>query len=139
MKSLPWMLAIGLFTVAMELSQSSPSAAAEGTRPSSSHDIQYSSPAEALAALRKKQGVTVREENDWYVFGDQAESTIWSIATEKNPAYPTVVKRVLYEENGSVMISMDMLCGADKAICDEVASLFQQNNNENLESAYPKH
>jgi len=107
-----------------------PPALAESPASSSKYAIEYKTSSEALAALKKKKGVSIREENDWFVINDQSENAIWSIATENSRAYPTMVKRVVYEKDKSLMVSLEINCGADKATCDEVASVFKQINEQ---------
>jgi len=94
--------------------------------------IEYASPQAALAALRAKPGVTEREENDWNVLqvAEAGTVAIWSIATPRHPAYPTAVKRVLFEDGGSVHSKLSVMCGASKAICDRVAEQFQENDSK---------
>jgi hypothetical protein len=91
-------------------------------------NIGYPSPEAALAALRAKPGVTFREENDWIVAQDMADTTLWSITTENNRAHSTAVKRAFVERNGSIYIDTNILCTASKEICDQVAATFKQIN-----------
>ena len=94
-------------------------------------EIAYASPAAALTALRGKPGVSIREENDWFVINDPSEDAIWSIAQPAHPAHPTAVKRTLVQDDSGVRLVMRVQCGAAKEICDRVVQQFQQAN-ENL-------
>jgi hypothetical protein len=113
-----------------EASQRTPTAVQEALRPQPQPQrpsgIEYPTPDAALAALRVKPGVTVREENDWYVFHDSSENTFWSITQPANPAHPSAVKRTLYEEGGSVRMKTSILCGASVEICDSLNRSFQE-------------
>jgi hypothetical protein len=93
---------------------------------SASHKIEYKSPMEALTELKKRKDVAIREENDWIIVNDKTNNTIWSIASKKHSAYPTAVKRVIYEKDGTINLSFDMQCGAEKWICDKVFLQFQE-------------
>lgn len=92
-------------------------------------NIGYASPDAALAALRKMPDTTLREENDWLVAHDKANATLWSITTDKHPAHPTAVKRTLTERDGAVVIKTNVMCGAQKDVCDKVVQQFQQIND----------
>ena len=95
---------------------------------SAANDIGYPSPDAALAALRLKPGVRMREENDWYVANDPAENSFWSIAQPTHPAHPTAVKRSLVQDASGVRLVMKVRCGAPKAACDAVVHQFEQIN-----------
>jgi len=97
-------------------------------KPADSTKIEYPSPQAALDALRKKPGVTVREENDWIVLKDTTNYALWSITAPTHPAYPTAIKRTPYERDGAIMLGMDVQCGATKAVCDEVVAQFRELN-----------
>jgi hypothetical protein len=99
-----------------------------GGLPEQPADIGYRTPMEALKALRAKPGVTIREQNGWYVADDPSEHTLWSIAQPANPAFPTAVKRVLVQDPSGVHLRMKVLCGASKPVCDHVVELFRQLN-----------
>ena len=93
---------------------------------SAPYKIEYKSPMEALIELKKKTDVAIREENNWIIVNDKANNTIWSIAGKKHAAYPTAVKRVVYEKDGTINLSFDMQCGAKKWVCDKVFLQFQE-------------
>ena len=91
-------------------------------------DFGYASPDEALAALRTKTGVTIREENDWYVVSDPEGHAIWSITTPSNPVHPSGVKRAFVEQDGTLYIRMSVKCGSSKEKCDAMVRAFQELN-----------
>jgi hypothetical protein len=101
-----------------------------GGLPEQPTDIGYPTPAAALKALRAKPGVTIREQNDWYILDDPSDHTIWSIAEPTNPAYPTAVKRTIVQDAVGIHLRTRMICGASKQICDQVAMAFKQLNAE---------
>lgn len=92
--------------------------------------IGYASPEDALKALQAKPGVNIREENDWFVIDDASEKTLWSIAMPRHAVYPTAVKRTLVQEKEKerIDIRMQVLCGADKALCDDLVEQFRKVN-----------
>jgi UDP-N-acetylglucosamine enolpyruvyl transferase len=92
-------------------------------------NIGYASPDAALAALRDMPDTTIREENDWLVAHDKANATLWSITTDKHPAHPTAVKRTLTQHDGAVVIKTNVMCGAQKDVCDKVVQQFEQIND----------
>jgi len=95
--------------------------AADATPPASPQvEITYATPQAALDALRLKQGVTIREENDWYVVKDPAENAFWSITSPAHPAHPTAVKRTLVQDADGMRLAMRVQCGAAKATCERV-------------------
>jgi len=96
--------------------------------PSQENAIGYASPEDALKALQAKPGVNIREENDWFLIDDASEKTLWSIATPRHAVYPTAVKRTLVQEKEKIDIRMQVLCGADKALCDDLVEQFRKVN-----------
>jgi hypothetical protein len=91
-------------------------------------DFGYSTPEEALAALRSKPGVTIREENSWVVVSDPDGRAIWSITTPSNAVHPSGVKRAFVERDGTLYILMSVKCGSSKEQCDEMVRAFQALN-----------
>jgi hypothetical protein len=88
--------------------------------------------AATLAALRSKPGVSFRTENGWTIAEDRAAMTIWSFAPSGHPAYPSVVKRWVTQENGEANLNMDVHCEATKAPCDALVREFQKLNDATL-------
>ena len=97
-------------------------------------DIGYPSPEAALKALRVKPGVSIREENDWYIAQDPGESTIWSITRPSHPAHPSAVKRSFEKRNGTLYLSMKVDCGSSKENCDRLVRQFQELNAQMVEA-----
>ena len=105
--------------------------------PASAGGIGYKTPAAALADLKSKPGVTVREENNWIVLNDSENHTIWSITTEKHPAHSTAIKRTFVKRDGQLFSQMNVLCGASKETCDQVVAQFRQIDLDMREKLQP--
>jgi hypothetical protein len=76
-----------------------------------SSGIGYPSVAAALADLHSRPEIIFREEAGWIIAEDRSHHTIWSFATEGDPAYPSAVKRTAVQErDGNVTMSMNILC-----------------------------
>ena len=92
--------------------------------------IEYASPEAALAALRAKPGVAIREEQGWIVISDnQGDShAVWTFTTQAQAAHPAVVKRTILERDGAIYIEMDVMCGGSKEDCDALVRGFQDLN-----------
>jgi hypothetical protein len=88
--------------------------------------IGYASPAEALAALKAKPGVTVTvlAPQGWTIVEDR--ETLWSFTPSGHYAHPSVVKRTLQQVGDQLAIQMDVMCNADKASCDRLVREFQE-------------
>ncbi|WP_298857461.1 hypothetical protein [uncultured Aquimonas sp.] len=97
--------------------------------PDQAQDITYGSPEAALESLRLKEGVTIREENDWFVVTDPGEHTVWSLTQRTHPAHPTIVKRSIVTDGETLSIDMRVNCGAEKSICDIVIRQFQAGDD----------
>lgn len=91
-------------------------------------DIGFASPEAAIAALRDKTGVTIREENGWVVASDPSEYTIWSLSQAGNVAHPTMVKRSVVRDGDILGLQTSIECGASKDVCDEVVQQFRQED-----------
>jgi hypothetical protein len=87
----------------------------------------------SLDALRKKSGVKIREQQGWTIVEDQETdnaTALWTFTPNGHPASPSVVKRIVYEENGQVFIRMGVICGAAKESCDALVRDFQALNDK---------
>lgn len=104
-------------------------AAAQGL-PEQPNDIGYSSPADALSALRSKPGVVITEKDGWIVLEDRSESALWTIAKPGNPAYPSAIKRYVANKE----LHMKVLCEASKQACDSVVVQFEELNQQVVKS-----
>jgi len=97
-----------------------------------SSEIEYSSVAEALAKLSKKEGIKMNVSQGWTIITEYngAIITMWSFAPEDNPAYPAVAKRVFYEEQNGWYVIMNIQCEAEKDACDKFSQDFEDLNEE---------
>lgn len=94
--------------------------------------IGYPTVKTALEALKVKPGVHIQDEQGWTTIKDrESESvySIWSFALAGNPAYPSAVKRTLYQQDGQIFIKMYVLCEAAKKPCDAALRDFQVLND----------
>ena len=103
--------------------------------PHASFDIEYPNQVAAIAALQSKPGVKFRDENNWTVATDTATNTFWSISTRGNPAHPSIVKRVLYEQAGTIRLSTRILCGAQSEACEHMLASFKESSEELVKQA----
>ena len=119
-------ITVSLMIVFAAQAQQSPSAPQpDGSQPT----IGYGSVQEALAALRSKPGIEELERDGWVLFQDRESEksmTLWSFAPPTYTAYPSAVKRTVFEREGTVQIEMKVLCEATKEACDQLVREFQE-------------
>jgi hypothetical protein len=97
--------------------------------------IGYPSVAAALADLRSKPEVIFREEGGWIIAEDRSHFTLWSFATEGDPAYPSAIKRTAVQETGgNVTMNMNILCESKQDACDKVVANFNELNERARDS-----
>jgi hypothetical protein len=109
------------------------------TDPRKSSGIGYPSVAAALADLHSKPEVIFREEGGWTIAEDRSHYTLWSFATEGDPAYPSAVKRTAVQEaDGSVTMNMNVLCEATQDVCDKLVANFNELNERAQDSLKSK-
>jgi hypothetical protein len=109
------------------------------TDPNASSGIGYPSVAAALKDLHSKPEVIFREEGGWIIAEDRSHYTLWSFATEGDPAYPSAVKRTAVQESGgSVTMNMNILCEAKQDACDKLVANFNELNERARDSLQNK-
>jgi hypothetical protein len=91
-------------------------------------DFEYSSVAEALANLRRRDGVSIEVLKGWIIAREPDGLTTWSFAPPDHPAHPAVAKRVLYRDQDGWHLKMDVRCEAQTAACDEFVRYFEALN-----------
>jgi hypothetical protein len=107
--------------------------------PKKSSGIGYPSVAAALADLHSKPEVIFREEGGWIIAEDRSHYTLWSFATEGDPAYPSAVKRTAVQESGgNVTMSMNILCESNQDACDKLVANFNELNERARDSLQSK-
>jgi hypothetical protein len=105
------------------------------TNSTKSSGIGYPSVAAALADLHSKPEVIFREEGGWIIAEDRSHYTLWSFATEGDPAYPSAVKRTAVQESGgSVTMNMNILCESTQDACDKLVANFNELNERARDS-----
>jgi hypothetical protein len=97
-----------------------------------SSEIEFSSVAEALTDLSKKEGIVLNVSQGWTIITEDngAIITMWSFAPEDSPAHPAVAKRVFYDDQGGWYVMMSILCEADTEACDRFRQDFVDLNEE---------
>jgi hypothetical protein len=109
------------------------------TDPKASSGIGYPSVAAALKDLHSKPEVIFREEGGWIIAEDRSHYTLWSFATEGDPAYPSAVKRTAVQgSGGSVTMNMNVLCEAKQDACDKMVANFNELNERARDSLQSK-
>jgi hypothetical protein len=109
------------------------------TDPKASSGIGYPSVAAALKDLHSKPEVIFREEGGWIIAEDRSHYTLWSFATEGDPAYPSAVKRTAVQESGgNVTMNMNILCEAKPDACDKLMANFNELNERARDSLQNK-
>jgi hypothetical protein len=119
-------VALGLVVSAISHAQALPPGPGSEARESS---IGFRSVSGALAALKAKPAVELLERDGWVLVQDRDSETsmaLWSFAPVGHPAYPSVVKRRVFERDGSVRIEMDVLCQATEEACEQLVQEFQE-------------
>ncbi|WP_440224224.1 hypothetical protein ACQQ2N_03155 [Dokdonella sp. MW10] len=88
----------------------------------------YPTVSAARDAARAAPGAEIEVQNGWTIVSIREERVLWSFAPETDPAYPSAVRRVVSESNGALVVSMSVLCQAEKASCDRLVQDFQALN-----------
>ncbi len=91
-------------------------------------DIGYPSVEAARAALSARSDVALARADGWLTIEDPASMTLWTFAPETDPAHPAAVKRSVIEENGRIVLRMDIRCEGDSAACDALETHFLSLN-----------
>ena len=94
--------------------------------------IGYHSYKEALNDLKSNPNAKISAHQDWIIIevSTDTEMTLWSFTPKGHFAHPAVVKRSVIENDGSVNLIMNALCGASKPDCDKLIQQFKQLNEQ---------
>jgi hypothetical protein len=103
-------------------------AVAQGT--TGAEKLEYSTVAQALAALRAKPGVSISAQSGWTVIEDRSTLTLWSFTPAGHRAHPAAIRRTITQEGGSFFVNMNVLCEAPKPDCDAVVADFEKLNGQ---------
>lgn len=120
-----------LATSATAILQPTAAAADEG-------DIGYPSVAAARTALAARDDVRMSTADGWLTIEDPVAMTLWTFAPESDPAHPAAIKRTVVEDDGRIVIRMDIRCEGDAAACDALEEHFlslNQNVREQVQDA----
>ena len=102
---------------------------AQDTTPSKSSALGYPNAPAALEALRRKPGVSISVQSGWTIATDRSAYAIWSFTPQGHPAHPSVVRRTVFEKDGSVHVRTNVLCKAAKPTCDNLVADFNHLNS----------
>ena len=96
-------------------------------------DIGYASVDVARSALQQRDDTRMSIADGWLTIEDPAAMTIWTFAPEADPAHPAVVKRSVIEEEGRIVIRMDIRCEGEVNACDGLEQHFLSLNQATRE------
>lgn len=98
-------------------------------------DIGYPSVEDARKALTLRSDVSLSRADGWLTIEDPASMTLWTFAPETDPAHPAAVKRSVIEEDGRIVLRMDIRCEGDAAACDALETHFLGLNEAVVDQA----
>ena len=129
-KNAPAIALLAIFTASLACNALAPTPPADPSRPSS--EITYASVEEALADLSGKEGVEINRSEGWTIVMEDhdASITMWSFAPQQHPAYPSVAKRVFWEDEETWYVEMSILCEASQPACEQFNQDFVHLNDE---------
>ena len=88
----------------------------------------YNNPLAALSDLKAKKDHSYRkvsgDHGEWEIITNQLNHSVWSFTPEEHPAHPSVIRRKVFEKDGSVFIRTEVRCGAGKSVCDLLVKDF---------------
>lgn len=119
---------LGLIVISCQLVQQTVQPTPQLTAPPEAVDatIEYSTVAEALAALKARDDVLVEAKDGWTIATEADGLTVWSFTPTTHPAHPVVAKRVVYRQQDGWYMDMATKCEADKAACDQFVRDFEE-------------
>lgn len=98
-------------------------------------DIGYPSVEAARTALSARSDVRMARADGWLTIEDPAAMTLWTFAPETDPAHPAAIKRSVIEEEGRIVLRMDIRCEGDDAACDALQTHFLSLNEAVVDKA----
>jgi hypothetical protein len=87
-------------------------------------DVGYKTVAEALASLKQTPSASFSVVGGWTIVTDEAHLTVWSFSPKADPSYPSVVKRTVASTGTGSKVTLNVLCEAGKAACDNLIREF---------------
>jgi hypothetical protein len=100
--------------------------------------IEYASVSEALTDLKTRKDVAVVVKQGWTMVIEADGYTTWTFTPSDDPAYPTLAKRTLYQDQNGWHIAMRVACEADKEACNQFVQKFQLLNMQMLQHLEPQ-
>jgi hypothetical protein len=98
---------------------------------------QKKSPAEFLSDMKAEKLPVQFQDTQYVAYSDTANMTVWTFTKPGNYAYPTVVCRKPVQQENTVRIHTQVICGASKKACDRLAQEFQKINENLKHTANP--
>ena len=119
------LVAIGLGSAQ---AQPAPATAAASAAPL---PIEFSSVAQALAALQARDGngTVVTHTDEWTIVVEPLASAQWSFTPPGHEAYPAVVRRVIRRGAGGASVETASLCEAPADACTRLLEKFATLND----------
>jgi hypothetical protein len=100
--------------------------------------IEYASVVEALADLQTHEEMAMVVREGWIMILEADGYTTWTFTPPEHPAYPTVAKRTIYQDENGWHIAMKVQCEAEQAACDDFVRQFDVINKEMLTHLEPQ-
>jgi hypothetical protein len=89
-------------------------------------NVGYKTVAQALTAVKQMPGVSFSTVRGWTIVTDEAHLTVWSFSPTTDPSYPAVVRRMVISTGGGSKVTLDVLCEAKRAACDNLVREFKK-------------
>jgi hypothetical protein len=96
--------------------------------------IGYATVAAVREALRGDPTATFREQQGWTVVAsrEHGHAVEWFFTPEGHPAHPSVIKRIVAEQDGVGVIDMAALCQTTQEACDLLLEDFKQTHKPTI-------
>jgi len=91
-----------------------------------------------LQTLSEKPDAVTRMHNNGVSISLPSEYSVTFFAARGHPAFPAYVKRQLREENGKVVQDLNVVCGAEKSVCDGFVQAYLEKTKRLQEAAKAK-
>lgn len=93
--------------------------------------IGYATVAAARKAVLAKPKVIAEDHGGWTLVIDEDGDgfTTWTFPPRAHPAYPSVLRRDVIEQNGAPTIVTHLLCEASRRACDQFYTRVRQRIN----------
>lgn len=88
----------------------------------------YGTVSNAISSLAAIPGAEKRVVREWTVISIRSQGEIWSFPPESHAAYPSAVKRKVFEKNGGIYLDTKVNCAASRSSCDNLVKDFVELN-----------